>query len=593
MKKSTKKKFKKFKKMIGGNSTYTVECTLSPNENLKLSKKKVQCKILSKVSSTKKKNNNVVNNSVIKAVEAEKLRKEAEAEKLRKEVEAEKLRKEAEAVETERLRVEAEKLRTEETEIKFNNGEIKIVINKTDNTITMNIENCNWYHLINNQYKAVKKPTNLIIIYNYQSKKIILKCQEKEIIITDTLIQDNINSILTPDKIGIVIGLIFINNDKDFITFNTDKDKNKNNFIYYINFLQTLIKNKKEPNNEVFNIENFIKKFEAYKIQKNLNNIAAKDAKATQVAKVAKDAQEKEKKEKKLANEKAKVNKKTQDLAENQKQFNVEKGKLKIDKTLITLITLITIINCDIYKYVKPKKSKGGHGGYYEKTFDNIQISIKYNYNLKQIILLLPNNKNIIMNTIYFEETDQFPKKNAIQLLNDNYDTIEFKNEEDKNNFILYINFLKQFISNTEPFNIDKFVRTFMDYKKKEIENKKKEIENNKKKIENFQYLLEVFNISRDDYDNIDTTINTYTNSSNMFAKLLSKEELKQLLLKLFKINKSISPKEQKDELKKKYREMAQQYHPDKSKNIETKNKNNFVFQFLNKINTLLNEILE
>ena len=139
-----------------------------------------------------------------------------------------------------------------------------------------------------------------------------------------------------------------------------------------------------------------------------------------------------------------------------------------------------------------------------------------------------------------------------------------------------------------------------MDYKKKEIENKKKEIENKqkeienkKKEIENLEYLLKVFNISIKDYNNIDKTIKTYTNSSNIFGKFLSKDPLKQLLLKLFKINQSISPKEQKDELKKKYKKMAIQYHPDKITNIETKNKNLIVFQFLNKINTLLNEILE
>ena len=52
MKNKTKKKFKKFKKMKGGYLNYKLECSLIPNEN---SKKKVQCKILSKVSSTKKK----------------------------------------------------------------------------------------------------------------------------------------------------------------------------------------------------------------------------------------------------------------------------------------------------------------------------------------------------------------------------------------------------------------------------------------------------------------------------------------------------------------------------------------------------------
>ena len=53
IKKSTKKKIKKFKKMTGGNSNYKVECKLLPNENLKLSKKKVQCKILSSSRASK------------------------------------------------------------------------------------------------------------------------------------------------------------------------------------------------------------------------------------------------------------------------------------------------------------------------------------------------------------------------------------------------------------------------------------------------------------------------------------------------------------------------------------------------------------
>ena len=191
----------------------------------------------------------------------------------------------------------------------------------------------------------------------------------------------------------------------------------------------------------------------------------------------------------------------------------------------------------------------------------------------------------------------------TIELLNVNNNIIEFKNEEDKNNFILYINFLKQFISNTVPFDIDNFVRKLMDYKKQEIENKKQEIENKQKEIENFQYLFNVFKISQKDYNNIDESIKTYEKSRNLSnisyfllkgeSKKELKDKLKKLLLNLFEIDQSIPPQQQIYELKKKYRKMAMKYHPDKSTNIETKNKNHVVFQFLNKINTLLNEILE